>query len=104
MKLTSRITTLPGWVYQLEVEDNYIPGSVLKEGINTIDHPDVEYMEAHYLTTSGLIIVNCRLCVRKDTEDLFLIEGSNIMLYSGLSGSIALEVDALLPSHPASVT
>src|SRR5690606_38724160 len=66
--------------------------------------PDVEYMTAQYLTTSGLIIVNCRMCFRKDTEDLFRIEGSNIMLNFGLSGSIAFEVDKLIPLHPAILT
>ncbi len=104
MKLTSRITTLPGWIYHMEVEDDYIPDSVLEEGVNTLDHPDVQYMEAHHLTTSGLIIANCRMCFHKDTEDIFRIEGSNIMLNFGLSGSIAFEVDQLTPLHPANLT
>ncbi|SEK18535.1 helix-turn-helix transcriptional regulator [Parapedobacter koreensis] len=104
MKLTSRITSIPGWIYDLEVGDDYQPDSVLEEGVNTIDHPAIRYMEAHYLTTSGLIIANCRMSFSEDTEDLFRIEGSNIMLNFGLSGSIAFEVDKLIPLHPAVLT
>ncbi|MBK1440165.1 helix-turn-helix transcriptional regulator [Parapedobacter sp. ISTM3] len=104
MKLTSRITSIPGWIYNLEVGDDYMPDSALDEGVNTIDHPAIRYMEAHYLTTSGLIIANCRMSFREDTEDLFRIDGSNIMLNFGLSGSIAYEVDKLVPLHPATLT
>ncbi len=104
MKLTSRITTLPGWIYNVEVADAYAVDSVLDEGINTLSHPFVQYMEAHYLTTSGLIIADCRMSFTEDTEDIFRVEGSNIMLNFGLGGSIAFEVDNLTPLHPATLS
>src|SRR5690606_3035802 len=104
MKLTSRITTLPGWIYNVEVADDYAVDSALDEGINTLPHPFVQYMEAHYLTTSGLIIADCRMSFTEDTEDIFRIEGSNIMLNFGLGGSIAFEVDNLSPLHPATLS
>ncbi len=104
MKLTSRITTLPGWIYDLEVEDGYAVDSVLEEGTNTLPHPAVQHLEAHYLTTSGLIIANCRMSFAEDTEDIFRVEGSNIMLNFGLGGSIAFEVDKLAPLHRATLS
>lgn len=104
MKLTSRITTLPGWIYNLEVEDDYEVDSVLTEGINTLSHPAVRYMEAHHLATAGLIIANCQMSFTEDTEDIFRVEGSNIMLNFGLGGSIAFEVDHLAPLRPATLS
>ncbi|WP_353196633.1 AraC family transcriptional regulator [Parapedobacter defluvii] len=103
MKLTSRIIGIPGWIYHLEVGDDYLPDSEVKEGTNTLDHPAVRYMEAHYLTTSGLIIANCKMSFRKDTEDIFRVEGSNILLNFGLNGSIEFEVESLDPLHPATL-
>jgi len=103
MKLTSRIIGIPGWIYHLEVGDDYLPDSEVKEGINTLDHPAVGYMEAHYLTTSGLIIANCKMSFRKDTEDIFRVEGSNILLNFGLNGTIEFEVESLDPLHPATL-
>lgn len=103
MKLTSRIIGIPGWIYHLEVDDGYHPDSVVEEGVNTIDHPAVRYMDAHYLTTSGLIIANCKMSFREDTEDIFRVGGSNIILNFALNGSIEFEVDRLTPLHSATL-
>src|SRR5690606_8442222 len=101
MRLTSRITTLPGWIYNLEVGNDYAVDSLIEEGTNTLSHPAVRYLEAHYLATSGLIVADCRMCFTEDTEDLFRVSGNNIMLNFGLGGSIAFEVDHLSPLSAA---
>ena len=104
MKLTSRITSLPGWIYNLEVANEYTVDSNLTEGVNTMDHPIVKHLHAHFLTTPGLIIADCRMSYTEDTEDIFRVEGSNVMLTFGLSGSIQFEVDKLAPLHPATLS
>ena len=54
-------------------------------------------MAAQYMATSGLIVTNCKMNFRKDTEDFFQIDGSNIMLNFRLNGSRSFEVDQLTP-------
>lgn len=101
MKLTSKLKEIPGWIYNVEVHEEYVADSPLEGGVGTLEHPAIRYMEANYLTTSGLIIAHCRMSFDIDTEDIFQITGSSIVLNFGLSGSIAFEVDKLVPLHPA---
>lgn len=96
MKLTSRLKEIPGWIYEVEVSDHYDPNSELLEGCNRIQHPAVRYMDAHYLHTSGLIIAQCKMSFKIATEDLFKIEGENILMNFGFSGEISYVVDQLV--------
>lgn len=102
MHFTSRVEGIDEYIYDLEVSDAYREDSPLKEGINRLDHPLVQTMDARYITTDGLIIIHCKMGFSIASTDNVHINGEAILMGFGLSGEEGnFEIDQLSAPTPA---